>query len=85
MQAMCAMVYPYPTDGARRKAKTMTAAYRHEVRKFHPTGYSQPYFAGAVVREGSRRAREVCKHQHTTEAEAVECAQHLAKLRNLGM
>lgn len=85
MQPNYAMVYPYPTEGARRKKATMSATYQHAVRQFHPTGYSQPYFAGAVVREGSSRARELCRHQHTTRAEAIACARHLAKLRNLGM
>ena len=63
----------------------MTTTYQPEVRKYHPQGWDRGYWAGITKRDGAKRVTDICRHQHTTREEAIECARHLAKLRNLGM
>ena len=60
----------------------MSRPYVAFVRKHHPQGWDHPFWAGTTRREGNRRATDVCRHQHTSEADALRCAQHLADLRN---
>ena len=60
----------------------MTSPYVAFVRKHHPQGWAYSFWAGVTRREGNRRATDVCRHLHTSEADALRCAQHLADLRN---
>ena len=62
----------------------MTSPYVAFVRKHHPQGWAYSFWAGVTRREGNRRATDVCRHQHTSEADALRCAEHLADLRNTG-
>ena len=62
----------------------MTSPYVAFVRKHHPQGWDHPFWAGTTRREGNRRATDVCRHQHTSAADALRCAEHLADLRNTG-
>ena len=60
----------------------MTSPYVAFVRKHHPQGWAYSFWAGVTRREGNRRATDVCRHQHTSESDALRCAEHLADLRN---
>ena len=62
----------------------MTRPYVAFVRRHHPQGWDHPFWAGVTRREGNRRATDVCRHQHTSEADTLRCAEHLADLRNTG-
>ena len=62
----------------------MTSPYVAFVRKHHPQGWDHCFWVGTTRREGNRRATDVCRHQHTSEADALRCAEHLADLRNTG-
>ena len=62
----------------------MTSSYVAFVRKHHPQGWDHPFWAGVTRREGNRRATNICRHQHTSEADALRCAEHLTDLRNTG-
>ena len=58
----------------------MTRPYVAFVRKYHPQGWDHCFWAGITRREGNRRATDVCRHLHTSEADALRCAEHLADL-----
>ena len=62
----------------------MTRPYVAFVRKYHPQGWDHCFWAGITRREGNRRATDVCRHLHTSKADALHCAEHLAYLRNTG-
>lgn len=58
----------------------MTRPYVAFARKHHPQGWAHPCWAGTTRSEGNLRATDVCRHQHTSEADALRCAGHLADL-----
>ena len=62
----------------------MTSPYVAFVRKHHPQGWAYPFCAGITRHECNRRATDACRHLHTSEADALRCAEHLADLRNTG-
>ena len=55
----------------------MTRPYVAFARKHHPQGWAHPCWAGTTRREGNRRATDACRHQHTSEADALRIARAL--------
>lgn len=57
-------------------------SYVGQVLKFHPQGWSHPFWAGATLKPGNSRRTDICQHQHDSEDGARQCADNLAALRN---
>lgn len=51
----------------------------------HYTAYVRRYpnaYAGCTKPDGAKRMTDICRHAHSTKAEAEICANRLAALRN---
>ena len=60
----------------------MTGTYKALVRKYHPRGYDEGWWAGVTKRSGGKRVTDICQHRHGSAEAARECAEWLASLRN---
>ena len=60
----------------------MTGTYEAIVRKYHPQGYSEGWWAGVTRRPGAKRVTDICRHRHGSAEAARECAEWLASLRS---
>ena len=51
-------------------------------RRYHPQGWSEPFWAAVIFRPGASRATFICRCQHDSKEAAQRCADHLAAVRN---